>query len=264
MRKFQSTPPLASRAFRPLDETEPRVVGRRVWVSEGARREVGPLWSARLVSALRCGAPLRRLGPISNDAMVLAFLKAEVDSRLYGARVRGLCERRGRDRRLIDEPDLADVEANQLRRDVLGDFRGFGRDALLFANFPADVAWSRARLSVHELGETKYAGWPNWVKLTHGTRLVAEGAKNAVNPFYASEELRKHVPAIEEAWRAGVRFPELIFVGRPDFEELVLLEGHKRATAYVRVLDPADELEVILGSSEEIDRWRGWRAFLAL
>jgi hypothetical protein len=196
--------------------------------------------------------------------MVLAFLKAEVDSRLYGATVRRFCERRGRDRRLIDEGDLADGEANCLRREILGDFRGFDRNALLFANFPPDVAWSRARLSVRELGDTKYAGWPNWVKLTHGTRLVAEGAKNAANPFYASEELRTHVPASEEALLAGARFPELILVGRTDSEELVLLEGHKRATAYVRTLDPRDELEIILGSSEGIDRWRGWRAFLAL
>jgi hypothetical protein len=64
--------------------------------------------------------------------------------------------------------------------------------------------------------------------------------------------------------RNGASFPELILVSEPDSDELVLLEGHKRATAYVRALDPEVELEVIVGSSPQIAGWRGWKAFLVL
>jgi hypothetical protein len=209
---------------------------------------------------------VERAAPISDDVMVLAFLKAEVDSRVdrVAAAIQLFLERRGRDRSLIDDADLADDEENRIRREVLADLRGFGRNALLFASFPPDVTWHRGRLTVGELAETKYAGWREWVKLTHGTRVVKEGAQNATNSFYASETIRVQVPAIAEACLAGAHLPELILVGPPDLDELVLLEGHKRATAYVRALDAADELDVILGSSKGIDKWRGWRAFLTL
>jgi hypothetical protein len=209
---------------------------------------------------------VERGAPISDDVMVLAFLQAEVDSRVdrVAAAIQDFLRQHGCDRSLIDDADLADQEKNRIRRDVLGDLRGFSRNAYLFTNFPPDITWHRGRLTVAELAETKYAGWPEWVKLTHGTRVVKEGAQNTTNSFYASETIRVQVPAIAEACLAGARFPELILVGPPDFDELVLLEGHKRATSYVRALDAADELDVIIGSSEGIERWRGWRAFLTL
>ena len=50
--------------------------------------------------------------------------------------------------------------------------------------------------------------------------------------------------------------PELIAVSLPDRSQLVVLEGHARLTAYA--LYPGylpNELEILLGTSGEMDRW---------
>jgi hypothetical protein len=49
---------------------------------------------------------------------------------------------------------------------------------------------------------------------------------------------------------------ELIAVSRPNDTRLVLLEGHVRLTAYALYSEfLPDELELFLGTSEQIDRW---------
>jgi hypothetical protein len=41
-------------------------------------------------------------------------------------------------------------------------------------------------------------------------------------------------------------------------DELVLLEGHKRATAYMCGLGPQIELAALIGTSVSIEDWAGW------
>jgi len=203
--------------------------------------------------------PVQRLEPISAEEMVLVFLKAEVDSGFYGPDVVRLCQQHGWDRRLIDDGDLANEIENGRRRQLLAEWRGWGKNTMLFRDFPTDVSWHRARLSLSELGRAKYAAWPEWKRLTRLTMLVADGARNASNPYYASDVILVHVPAIAEAVRAGESLPELIFVAEPGSDELVLVEGHKRATAYLLAIDdPTEELAAIVGTSPSIARW-WWR-----
>jgi len=54
----------------------------------------------------------------------------------------------------------------------------------------------------------------------------------------------------------GRLFPELIFVGTPgaDPAQLVLVEGHKSATAYVYADKPA-EIQALVGFSPGISNW---------
>jgi len=192
--------------------------------------------------------------------MVLAFLRAEIDSGIYGSEVVRHLEQRGCDRRLIDDGDPANETENLRRRQLLAAWRGWGRNTMLFRDFPTDVSWYQARLTVSELGRAKYAAWDEWEKLTRMTMLVMDGANNAANPFYASENIRAHVPEIAAAIRAGAFLPELILVGKPDSDEIVLVEGHKRATAYVlAVEDPGEEVAAIVGTSPSIAVWCGWR-----
>lgn len=56
--------------------------------------------------------------------------------------------------------------------------------------------------------------------------------------------------------RSNERQPELIAVAPPDRSRLVLLEGHARLTAYALFPDYLpDELEVFLGTAEDMHRW---------
>jgi hypothetical protein len=94
---------------------------------------------------------------ITDDVMVLAFLRAEVNSELYGRAVLASASAHGCDRRVIDWGSPWDVRENRFRRQILGDVRGYGRDAMLFRSFPSDARWHRARLSIGELARARYA-----------------------------------------------------------------------------------------------------------
>lgn len=67
------------------------------------------------------------------------------------------------------------------------------------------------------------------------------------------------IRAIERDLARGKIFPPLILVGRDitrPAENLVVLEGHARITAYLLRLDLVPmPLEVIVGFSAEISRW---------
>jgi hypothetical protein len=189
--------------------------------------------------------------------MIFAFLRAEVDSELFGPAVLQYARLRGWDRSLIDRGDPWAVTENRARREILGDVRGYGRNALLFTNFPEDAQWYRTTLSVERLRRARYAAWPDWVALTNRTLVVADGASRVYDPATPAA-IRDHVLGIVDALQRGSSPAELILVGGPDLDELVVLEGHKRATAYVIALENQDELEVILGISPRIEEWAGW------
>jgi hypothetical protein len=76
------------------------------------------------------------LGPTTEDAMILAFLRAEVNSPRFGSVVQHWLGLLRSDRGLIDNADLADAAQNAIRKELLGGVRGYGKDAYLFRGFP--------------------------------------------------------------------------------------------------------------------------------
>jgi hypothetical protein len=72
-------------------------------------------------------------------------------------------------------------------------------------------------------------------------------------PGINSEEFQKAVEAVKD----GVPLPEIIVVSADKGINLVLLEGHKRLTAYLfnPEFTPA-ELRVLVGFSPEFIEWR--------
>lgn len=71
-------------------------------------------------------------GPATEDEMIVAFLRAEIDSSRYGENyVRAGLRARGLERRLIDSPNVTDSVENGVRRQLMG-YRGYEvRQALL-------------------------------------------------------------------------------------------------------------------------------------
>jgi hypothetical protein len=62
------------------------------------------------------------VAPITEDEMVLAFLRAEVDSSSFAGAPRAILG----SRQPIDAPDLGNEAENALRRAALGAYRGYG------------------------------------------------------------------------------------------------------------------------------------------
>jgi len=166
-------------------------------------------------------------GAATESDMVLAFLRAEVDSPRFKQLVQNCLLTLKHDRLLIDNADAADVQQNDVRKALLGCYRGYGRDAYLFRGFPQNVTWRRVVLQAADLQALLYAKEPSWIAFSGGTRLICAGAKNAaVSPTGAG------ALAVAKAILEGAQFPELI-VAEAGEGPLVLVEGHTRATAQV-------------------------------
>ena len=192
------------------------------------------------------------LAPSNENEMVLAFLKAEIDSPRFGEAYQNLIDQSGLDKsELIDNASLSDPHQNAARRALLGDARGYGNNVYLFAGFPQNVAWRRVTITPGDYDALLYTNYPIWTKLSGGSRKVVDGAKNT-GSIAADEEAISGIQAVAEAVKNGQRYPELIAVEAAD--GIVLVEGHIRATAYVlAALDL--EFEVILGTSLWMHNW---------
>jgi hypothetical protein len=199
---------------------------------------------------------MREIAPSSEDEMVAAFLRAEIAADRYAQRILEIMARDGADRQIVEMPDLADLQANAYRRQLLGDFRGYRQDRAIFNGFPDDVRWVRMRLARQELAEVRYIDYDYWLELSGGTRLAPAATRRIREGVTIFGVANDGFWELAAAWAAGVRFPELILVGTAEGAPLVLLEGHARLTAYFLRPDEAPaELEVIVGWSPELPRW---------
>jgi hypothetical protein len=186
---------------------------------------------------------------IGEDEMVLAFLSAEVDSPRFSGGARFALG----DLELVRDPDLSDTDANQRRRSALDMYRGWGRNAYLFTNFPREVIWKLVEVEINELGEFRYARVPEWIALSGGSLLVKDGASNAAKE--PLDETREGILAVARDIRRGVTFPPIIAATEGEDQIHVLLEGHTRASAYIRALERRDTCEVIVGYVSDLSGW---------
>jgi len=193
------------------------------------------------------------LGPATEDDVVFAFLQAEIDSARFGPIYQTILANSGLDRHsIIDSPDRNSQQANHIRRELLRLIRGYGASQALFAGFPIDVTWRRVALGQTDLSQLKYANCPPWVELSRGTRLVVEGATN-IGPDTPAEDAAVNIRAVAKDLKRGKQYAELIGVDGQS-GDIILMEGHTRATAYA-VAQLPDRIECLVGSSPSMSRW---------
>jgi hypothetical protein len=185
--------------------------------------------------------------------MIAAFLRAEVESERYGETLRAILARDGRGVEILRRPDASVAADNRYRRSLLEEHRAYERREGLFNGFPSNVDWARAALTRREVLEIRYIDWDWWLALSGGSRSPVDAARR----IRAGEIAGVTADAGDEAIAAAAATnPELIAVTTPSQSPLVLVEGHVRLTAYA--LFPAslpEELEILLGMSDEIARW---------
>jgi hypothetical protein len=183
------------------------------------------------------------------DEMILAFLQADIETpaedrkELYGNALAVLDKSA-----LIDRGDLTDPQQNNARRRILGEVRG-----ALFQGFPGDTDWRLFKVTPDQLKGFRYVNHlPNWSTLSGGTRLVGDAVKNLDKVQNA--KINSNVTGIATRLRQGDRFPALIAAQLTGADELVLIEGHNRATAYALAGLP-DEIEMFIGKSPQMHCW---------
>lgn len=197
---------------------------------------------------------MRLLGPVSEDEVISAFLRAEVDSERYGEKLRGLLARDRREPRVLRHPDLASERENRYRRRLLDEHRAYERREDMFGGFPRQIDWLRAALDRDEVLDILYIDWDWWLTLSGGSRSPRDAAGRIRAGVIAGVTAAEHESAAR-AFGKGV-VPELIAVTTPAHAPLVLIEGHVRLTAcalFPEHVPPA--IEVLLGVSEQMTQW---------
>lgn len=197
---------------------------------------------------------MRIVSQIQEDEVIAEFLFAEINSERFKE---GILNALGnQDLNLLIKPNLNDQAENQIRRDILGQTRGFGRNTDLFENFPTEVKWYKALFQKQDLNEVMYINYSYWNELSSNTRLPMQASKNILNQIEVFGVSNQGFLDINLAIKKGKVFPKLIFVSMNENSRVVVLEGHARLTAYYIESDYIpDELEVIIGFSDKFSVW---------
>jgi hypothetical protein len=194
------------------------------------------------------------LGIATENEMVLAFLRAEADSPRFGWQVLPGIEQQGFSRtQLLDSPDLNNAQQNEARRLVLRNYRGFGGNSALFRGFPAQVSWRRVAVEPGDYNCLLVANYRPLVCQTQGTRRISRLAAR-VTAGEITCEIADNVKGIQDELMGGKKFPELIGVEGSE-GNLILIEGHSRATAYMG-FQWTKNIEMILGRSPLLHQWQ--------
>ena len=181
--------------------------------------------------------------PVSEDHMVAAFLKAEIQRDCFREYLQAL----GGDSALIDAPDLTDEFANGMRRRLLLACRGG-----LFRAWPDDVLWWKVQVAPAELANFRFIYYPAWNEFSSGSRLVRDSVANVnriENPGAKVKELAQLV-------RQGRRFPDLVLVATTRTAPVVIMEGNTRAAAYALAgSDAPNPISALAGFSPNFAAW---------
>ena len=176
------------------------------------------------------------LGQATEDQVILAWLQAEIESPEFQAYIVGNPPNPANLSAALKaarSPDLRDEHQNGLRREIITSVYGFGQSAGSFQGLANDLKWRRLRLSTDEVGNLLYARQgAAWPILAPATRKVAEGATNVGHVFTGDQTNMVVLSLASGLCHSDKKVPEIIALRRPD-GQLVILEGHARATAIV-------------------------------
>jgi hypothetical protein len=200
------------------------------------------------------------LGSATENQVILAWLQAEIESVTFQQYLAGEPPNPvflAQALRAARSPNLRDADQNELRRKIIVKTHGFGLGIKSFEGLANDIQWRRARVTSHEVGEMLYAsGHPAWTALAPVTRKVAEGASN-VGHVFSGDQTNMLVLAL--ALRIAdsnppPALPEIICLRRPD-SQLVIMEGHTRATAIMLEAHRIPQVTVYVGASPSVASW---------
>ncbi|WP_339272580.1 hypothetical protein NYE54_14245 [Paenibacillus sp. FSL K6-1330] len=197
---------------------------------------------------------MKILNQVQEDEVIAEFLLAEINSDRFKEGI--LNALRDHDLNLLIKPNLNDQTENKIRRDILGQTRGYGRNTDLFENFPKEVKWYKALFKKQDLKEVMYINYSYWNELSSNTRLPLQASKNIMNQIEVYEISNQGFLDINLVLKNGKVFPRLIFVSMNENSQIVVLEGHARLTAYFIESEYIPyELEVLIGYSEKFSEW---------
>ena len=227
----------------------------------GASKPRGAAGSGFAPLPYSVAASVKDFGEASDDQVILAWLRAEIESPPFQSYLVGdppKPSHLAHGLALAREADLENAEHNAERRRIIAAAHGFGRGALIFAGLADDIKWHRVRASIAEVAAMLYSNRnATWTTLAPATRTVAEGATNAPRVF-SGDDTNMHILSLARTICHADPAPtlaELICLRLPG-GAISVLEGHTRATAMVLEGHRLTEgVDAYIGDSPSIGNW---------
>jgi hypothetical protein len=201
---------------------------------------------------------MKIISSTTESAMIATFLQGELTSKRFGHKIREALQELQADERVITHPAVGDPNEDGLRRKLLQAARGYGSNESWFTGWPKTVDWYAAELSRSELSGVRYIVYDYWIELTKGSLRAGD----AVPTIQKGEEVFgvSNQPFLDAATAiaAGAQLPPMILVGT-DQNDLVVMEGHLRLTAYVLAGNKAPaSIPAIVGLSADFAHWKAY------
>lgn len=192
----------------------------------------------------------------SEAEMVFEFLRTEFYSDRFSEQLKKAMNSLSIDDQILLSANLENKEENALRKELLGEFRGYGRNQELFENFPSQIEWSICSFSKDDLEKIKYIDYSYWNELSAGTRsplTAAKAVREGITIYGQSTEGFLNAAKYLED---GGLFQNMIFL-TADFNSFIIVEGHLRMTAYALTPNHFDNIRCIVGkcSQSDFDAW---------
>lgn len=195
----------------------------------------------------------------SQDAVVAAWLAAEIDSSRFSPQLNAILARDGQDVRVLREPDIGSLPENAYRRKVLGECRGFGRpsgagEGWLAGRNVDDLDWWRVRIRQADLLQIQFTDGGFWKEESDGTRLPAVHVQRLLDDVDRPEDDLPNL--VHDAVQAGHSLAPMILIDAGPGSRVVVLEGHVRLVAYVMAGRAAPLMvDAFLGRSPTVVCW---------
>jgi hypothetical protein len=192
---------------------------------------------------------MKLLKRVPEAAMVAAFLRAEFCSPRFSGDLKKTMQSLNVGEAVITYPDITNLRQNELRAQVLGEYRGYQQNRDMFDGVPSDLTWYDAEISRQELGHLRYVDYSYWNELTGDTHLVKDGVKNIQQGKIVFDVPHDRFWAVAGQIVDGEHdFEPIILWGRDSDSPLEILEGHLRATAFGLAGDKAPAvIKVLVG-----------------
>ena len=178
--------------------------------------------------------------------MVASFLQAEIDSSRWGEAVRQGLTTFKLTEAIVRHPNLNDAAQNCGRSAILGLYRGWQQDQMLFTRWPDGVEWWFVTLDKEDLANVRYLNYSDWRTFSGNTLMPTVAADRVKRGDEAKGMPLDAIKAIASEMSNGVRFLPVIAVGTRESSTIVMVEGHTRITAYA-LAEGEGELSALLG-----------------
>lgn len=117
--------------------------------------------------------------------------------------------------------------------------------------------WKRVELNIEELLNARYLKCLPWLRITNRSLKLSDGVQY-INDSSSDKDIREVQSILDYSTelKAISDNLQIIKVSRDPLEELIILEGCVRATAFCLTQDNDELIRAILGISPDIVKWQ--------